>query len=100
MVHLIVELISNSSFVLKPSDGQQSRLRSFKNRVPQGSVLAPLLLNIYIHDLPSSKKYGYADDLAILTANQEWEKVESTLNPGHEHLGPIPEAVAAETEWG
>ena len=34
MVHFIVELISNRSFVLKTSDGQQSRLRRLKNGVP------------------------------------------------------------------
>ena len=35
---------------------------------PQGSVLSPMLLNNYISDLPetTSRKYGYADDLAIL----------------------------------
>ena len=46
MVHFIVELISNRSFVLKTSDGQQSRLRRLKEGVPQGPVLAPLLSNI------------------------------------------------------
>ena len=36
-------------------------------------VLAPLLFNIYIHDLPDTifRKYGYADDMAILTGHQE-----------------------------
>ena len=81
MVHFIVALIWNHSFVLTTSDGQQSRLRRLKNGVPQGSVLAPLLFNIYIHDLPDtiSRKYGYADDLAIPTAHWEWKKIESTL---------------------
>ena len=82
MVHFIVELISNRSFVLKTSDGQQSRLCRLKNCVPQGSVLAPLQFNIYIHDLPDtiSRKYGYADDLAILTSHREWKKIGSTLS--------------------
>ena len=34
IVHFIVELISNRSFVLKTSDGHQSRLRRLKNGVP------------------------------------------------------------------
>ena len=82
MVHFIVEFISNRSFVLKTSDGQQSGLRRLKNGVTQGSILAPLLFNIYINDLPDtiSKKYGYADDLAILTAHREWKKIEGTLS--------------------
>ena len=82
MVRLFLELISNRSFVLKTSDGPQSRLRRLKNDIPKGSVLAPFLFNIYIHDLPDtiSKKNGYADDLAILTAHREWKKIERTLN--------------------
>ena len=46
------------------------------------SVLAPLLYNIYIHDLPDtiSRKYGYADDLAIIKAHQERKTIGSTLS--------------------
>ena len=74
MMHFTVELISNRSFVLKTSDGQQSSLRRLKNGVLQGSGLA--------HDLPDtiSKKYGYADDLAILTSHRELKKIEITLS--------------------
>ena len=68
MVRMIMELIQNRSFTLTTGDNQRSRLRRLKNGVPQGSVLAPLLYNVYTYDLPSlvSKKYAYADDLAIL----------------------------------
>ena len=82
MVRCILNLISNRSFVLKTSDGQQSRLRRLNNGVPQGSVLAPLLFNTYIYDLPetTSKKYGYADDLAILASHKQWANIEKDLS--------------------
>ena len=81
MVGFIVEMLSNRSFVVHTSDGQRSRLRRMKNGVPQGSVLSPMLFNIYISDLPetTSRKYGYADDLAILLRRHSWKKMEEGL---------------------
>jgi len=74
MVHMIMEMDSNRSFALNTGNGQTSRLRRLKNGVPQGSVLTPLLFNTYISDLPTtvSRKYAYADDLAIMHADGDW----------------------------
>ena len=60
----------------------QSRLRRLKNGVPQGSVLAPLLFNIYTYDLSSmiSRKFAYADDLALLHSSGNWKDLEGTLS--------------------
>ena len=82
MVRFIMEMLSNRSFVLQTSDGQTSRLRRLKNGVPQGSVLSPMMFNIYIHDLPvtTSTKYGYADDLAIMLRRPTWKAMEDGLN--------------------
>jgi len=81
MVHMIMEMVSNRSLTLTTGNRKRSRLRRLKNGVPQGSVLAPFLFNIYITDLPTtiSRKYAYADDLAIMHADGDWQAVEGVL---------------------
>ena len=82
MVKMIMGLVRNRSFTLTTSDSKQSRLRSLKNGVPQRSVLAPLLSNIYTYDHPSmiSRKFAYADDLALLHSSGNWKDLEGTLS--------------------
>ena len=81
MVRMIMELIRNRSFTLTIGDSKQSRLQCLKNSVPQGSVLA-LLFNIYVYDLPStvSRRYAYADDLALLYFSDDWKDLEGVLS--------------------
>ena len=85
MVRMIMELVRNRSFTFTTGDSKESRLRRLKNGVPQGSVLAPLLFNIYTYDLPSmiSGKFAYADDLALLHSSGNWKDLEGTLSQRH-----------------
>lgn len=58
-----------------------SRERKLKNGLPQGSVLAPLLFNLYLSDIPEtiSKKFCYADDIAIATSHRDFGEIENVL---------------------
>ena len=79
---MIMELVRNRSFTLTTGDSNQSRLLQLKNGVPQGSLLATLLFNIYTYDLPSMifRKLAYADDLALLHSSGKWKDLEGTLS--------------------
>ena len=81
-VRMIMDLVQNRSFTLTTGDSKQSRLRRLKNGVPQRSVLAPFLFNIYTYDLPSmiSRKFAYADDLALLHSSGNWKDLEGILS--------------------
>ena len=82
MVRMVMVLVQNRCFTLTTGDSKQSRLRRLKNGVPQGSVLASLLFNIYTYDLPSMtfRKFAYADDLALLHSSGNWKDLEGTLS--------------------
>ena len=77
-----MKLVRNQIFTLTTSDSKQSRLRHLENAVSQGSVLAPCLFNIYTYDLSSmiSRKFAYADDLALLHSSGKWKDLEGTLS--------------------
>ena len=91
IVRMIMELVQNRSFTLTTGDSKQSRLRRLKNGIPQGSHLAPLPLNIYAYDLLSmiSRKFAYADDLALLHSSGNWKDLEGTLSQHFQRISRL-----------
>ena len=82
MVRMIMELVQNRSFTLITADSKQSRLCRLKNGVSQELVLAHILFNNYTYDLLTmiSRKFSYADDLALLHSSGNWKDLEGTLS--------------------
>ena len=68
MLKLLSNMTGTRYFKTILSD-DKGKWREIANGVPQGSVLAPTLFNVYISDMPetTSIKLGYADDWAIAT---------------------------------
>ena len=81
LVRFIMLLVQDRYFTLETSSGSRSRKRKLRNGLPQGSVLAPTLFNIYIADMPPTlaRKYLYADDSALGYAAASFEQIESAL---------------------
>ena len=67
VVSVLTQLSNRSQFVFV--DGCRSKLVNVVSRVPQGSVLGPLLFLLYTSELFSileSKLIGYADDYTLM----------------------------------
>ena len=81
MVRVIMSLISQRRFHVHIG-GKKSRCRTLLNGVPQGSVIAPLLFNLYTHDIAptTSQKYIYADNTALKTCHKDFPEIERVLS--------------------
>ena len=81
MVRMIMKLVRNQSFNLTTGDSKQSRLRRLKNGVPQDRFWLPPIQHLYVRSsFHDSRKFAYADDLALLHSSGNWKDLEETLS--------------------
>ena len=99
IIRMIMELALNQSFTLTTVDSKQRRLRRLKNGVPQGSVLAALLFNIYTYDLPPmiSRKFAYADD-SIVALFLKMEGLGGDFKPRHVYTFSVSSDLEVEAQ--
>jgi len=84
-----MEMVGNPGFTLTADNNQRSKLRRLKNGVTQGSVMASLVFNIYTSNLTITvtRKHAYADNLATMHADGDWQAVEGVLSKGMATIG-------------
>lgn len=83
LCNIIRSLLSSRMFHVTLNN-KKSRWFHQTNGLPQGSVLAPLLFNVY-NDQPlpdGCSRFLYADDLAMTTQQSTFPEVEATLEQG------------------
>lgn len=81
---LLNSYLKNRTFRVQFNQGTSS-MRNIQAGVPQGSVLAPVLYNIYTHDMPNEPGVHlalYADDTALYTSSINIKFAVSRLQRG------------------
>ena len=81
LIKIISSFLENRTFNVRIQD-KFSATHNLTYGVPQGSVLSPVLYNLYIYDLPKTKceLALFADDTAIFTSSKLVKPIEKKLS--------------------
>lgn len=82
LILLIKSFLQNRKFRVKLT-GTLSSWRNIEAGVPQGSLLSPILFNIYMSDLPTPDHVqlaAYADDVMVFATNRSPKLIRNRLN--------------------
>ena len=81
LTDLIRTMLEGRSFFVV-LNGKKSRWRRQRKGLPQGSLLAPMLFNIYTNDQPihaDTRSVIYADDMCIASQGDDFNNIEASL---------------------
>ena len=68
-------------------NNERSRWRKQKNGLPQGSVISPVLFNIYTKPIyPGTQSFIYADDICVTAQYPSFTEVEETIEDALEEI--------------
>jgi len=79
---LIESYLRNRQYLVKYNNSK-SKTKTVNIGVPQGSILGPLLFNIFVNDLPKNiiqQPCMYADDTSIVITAESWEQLFDKVN--------------------